>query len=360
MRRGRSDCRRTRPRCGTGSPRSTTPAAWRCFAHCVSLRRQRALREGRPLWRPASRAWRRSASRQADRLARAVGLDMVEAGWRPTVDNYLGRVTKPRILEAVREAKGERAAQLIDHLKKERHGQGGRTAAGRHGLAARAAAACRAMALTAAEPMATATTARRCPLPRRRRGEAPAKTKPTSPAASPPNDPGSGAASAVPLTPFHQPDPQPGLQAPGFFVSGGQHGRLFHPFLMPARSSARPTMPRARSISTMRFMRGRRVEDRRPPDGFLLSIEPEHGGTTCGCATTAPAIRNASSTSSGAAPSAFGAHRPLGVSVGEHLLAATRQRLRRRRPCARPRHAATRSLDRHAGWLDDTIKGGRP
>jgi len=55
---------------------------------------------------------------QADRLARAVGLDMVEAGWRPTVDNYLGRVTKPRLLEAVREAKGEQSAQLIDHLKK--------------------------------------------------------------------------------------------------------------------------------------------------------------------------------------------------------------------------------------------------
>jgi ParB family chromosome partitioning protein len=55
---------------------------------------------------------------QADRVARAVGLDMVEAGWRPTVDNYLGRVSKPRILEAVREAKGEQAVQLIDHLKK--------------------------------------------------------------------------------------------------------------------------------------------------------------------------------------------------------------------------------------------------
>lgn len=54
----------------------------------------------------------------ADRLARAVGLDMVEAGWRPTVANYLGRVTKARILEAVREGKGEMAAQLIDHLKK--------------------------------------------------------------------------------------------------------------------------------------------------------------------------------------------------------------------------------------------------
>src|SRR3546814_613956 len=55
---------------------------------------------------------------QADRLSRAVGLDMVDVGWRPTVDNYLGRVTKPRILEAVREAKGEQSAQLIDHLKK--------------------------------------------------------------------------------------------------------------------------------------------------------------------------------------------------------------------------------------------------
>lgn len=55
---------------------------------------------------------------QADRLARSLNLDMVEVGWRPTVDNYLGRVTKSRILEAVREAKGESSAQLIDHLKK--------------------------------------------------------------------------------------------------------------------------------------------------------------------------------------------------------------------------------------------------
>ncbi|MFA6031854.1 MAG: ParB N-terminal domain-containing protein [Myxococcota bacterium] len=55
---------------------------------------------------------------QADRLARALGLDMVEAGWTPTIANYLGRVTKPRIIEAVREAKGEQASQLIDHLKK--------------------------------------------------------------------------------------------------------------------------------------------------------------------------------------------------------------------------------------------------
>jgi ParB family chromosome partitioning protein len=56
--------------------------------------------------------------RQVDRLSRAVGLDMAEAGWTPTVDNYFGRVPKRRILEAVREGRGERQAQLIDHLKK--------------------------------------------------------------------------------------------------------------------------------------------------------------------------------------------------------------------------------------------------
>lgn len=55
---------------------------------------------------------------QADRLARATGLDMAQVGWRPTVGNYLGRVTKTRILEAVREGAGDRAAQLIDHMKK--------------------------------------------------------------------------------------------------------------------------------------------------------------------------------------------------------------------------------------------------
>lgn len=55
---------------------------------------------------------------QADRVARETGLDMVEVGWVPTVENYLGRVPKVRILEAVREAKGEGTTQLIDHLKK--------------------------------------------------------------------------------------------------------------------------------------------------------------------------------------------------------------------------------------------------
>jgi ParB family chromosome partitioning protein len=55
---------------------------------------------------------------QADIVAQAVDLDMVEAGWEPTVETYLNRVPKARIIEAVREAKGEGTAQLLDHLKK--------------------------------------------------------------------------------------------------------------------------------------------------------------------------------------------------------------------------------------------------
>jgi ParB family chromosome partitioning protein len=56
--------------------------------------------------------------READRLARTTRLDLVEAGWKPTVANYLGRVTKSRILEAVREGVGRGCRELIDHLKK--------------------------------------------------------------------------------------------------------------------------------------------------------------------------------------------------------------------------------------------------
>ena len=79
------------------------------FAHCASLT-VNVVKE------PWNR--RPDAFAHNDQLARAVNLDMAVAGWRPTVDNYLGRVPKVRILEAVREAKGEQSAQLIDHLKK--------------------------------------------------------------------------------------------------------------------------------------------------------------------------------------------------------------------------------------------------
>eukprot|EP01037_Dinobryon_pediforme_P014287 gene14287-14410_t len=79
------------------------------FAHCVSLSLNAVFE-----------AYNRKprALAHADRIAQVVDLDMVAAGWAPTVESYLGRVTKARILGAVREARGERAAQLIDHLKK--------------------------------------------------------------------------------------------------------------------------------------------------------------------------------------------------------------------------------------------------
>jgi len=79
------------------------------FAHCVSQSLNAVVQ-----------AWNRrpAAITHAEQLARSIAFDIVEAGWVPTVDNYLGRVTKLHILQAVREAKGEQSAQLIDHLKK--------------------------------------------------------------------------------------------------------------------------------------------------------------------------------------------------------------------------------------------------
>ncbi len=79
------------------------------FAHCVSL----SLNAVHEAYNRRPRAME-----HADRLAEDIELDMVAAGWRPTVGTYLGRVTKARILLAVREARGAQAADAIAHLKK--------------------------------------------------------------------------------------------------------------------------------------------------------------------------------------------------------------------------------------------------
>ena len=79
------------------------------FAHVVSL----SVNAVHEAWNRRPRAFA-----HADRLAQAVDLDMAAIGWKPTVDNFLGRVTKARILQAVTEAKGQRAADRIEHLKK--------------------------------------------------------------------------------------------------------------------------------------------------------------------------------------------------------------------------------------------------
>jgi ParB family chromosome partitioning protein len=84
-------------------------ARQRLFAHCVSLT-VNAVHE------PWSR--RPRAIAHADRLATSLSLDISATGWTPTADNFLGRVTKARIVQAVREAKGADIARRIEGLKK--------------------------------------------------------------------------------------------------------------------------------------------------------------------------------------------------------------------------------------------------
>ncbi|MEK4031717.1 ParB/RepB/Spo0J family partition protein [Methylocystis sp. IM3] len=81
----------------------------RLFAHCVSL----ALNAVHEPWSRRPRA-----IAHADRLASTLSLDVAATGWTPTVDNFLGRVTKARIVQAVREAKGADVARRIETLKK--------------------------------------------------------------------------------------------------------------------------------------------------------------------------------------------------------------------------------------------------
>jgi ParB family chromosome partitioning protein len=89
------------------------------FAHCASFGIN-------AVWEPGNRyndgrvsphkIERRIANSHI--VARAADLDMVAAGWSAGVDNYLGRVTKARIMAAVDEAKGCEVANRISTMKK--------------------------------------------------------------------------------------------------------------------------------------------------------------------------------------------------------------------------------------------------
>jgi ParB family chromosome partitioning protein len=79
------------------------------FAHCASL----TVNAVRLPWERKPRA-----HATADRLATALALDMTEH-WTPTVRTYLGRITKALILDAVREAVSDEAADRIASLKKQ-------------------------------------------------------------------------------------------------------------------------------------------------------------------------------------------------------------------------------------------------
>lgn len=84
------------------------------FAHCASLSIN-ALHE----------RWNHDPRRlaHADKLADALDLDMAKAGWSATCDNYLGRVPKELIREAVQEAKGHEAAEFLTNMKKKEMAQ---------------------------------------------------------------------------------------------------------------------------------------------------------------------------------------------------------------------------------------------
>ncbi|UTP39782.1 ParB N-terminal domain-containing protein [Phenylobacterium sp. LH3H17] len=83
-------------------------AQLRLLAHCTALSLNAVQTPGR----------RSRALDQADALAIRLGLDMADY-WTPTVESYLGRVTKPHILAAVEEGVGPEALRQVDGLKKE-------------------------------------------------------------------------------------------------------------------------------------------------------------------------------------------------------------------------------------------------
>ena len=79
------------------------------FAHCTAL-------TVNAVKLPMERRPRAMAT--ADRLAEAVSLDMT-AHWTPTARTYFGRVTKPHVLTAVREAVSIESAERMADMKKQ-------------------------------------------------------------------------------------------------------------------------------------------------------------------------------------------------------------------------------------------------
>jgi ParB family transcriptional regulator, chromosome partitioning protein len=78
-------------------------------AHCVTL----TVNAVRLPWERRPRA-----QATANKLAEAVSLEMT-GYWRLTVRNYLGRITKARILDAVRHAVSDEAADRMAGMKKQ-------------------------------------------------------------------------------------------------------------------------------------------------------------------------------------------------------------------------------------------------
>ena len=88
------------------------------LAHCLSFGINALHEKVNPYGAGISASGLTKRMTQSDLVAQAVDLDMAAAGWKPTADTFPGRVTKARIVQAVAEAKGERTAESIAHLKK--------------------------------------------------------------------------------------------------------------------------------------------------------------------------------------------------------------------------------------------------
>ena len=86
------------------------------LAHCLSFGINALHEKVNPYGAGISASGLARRLAQSDILAKAVDLDMVDAGWEPTFDGYLNRVPKARILEAVPSPLASRTASMIRAL----------------------------------------------------------------------------------------------------------------------------------------------------------------------------------------------------------------------------------------------------
>jgi len=104
---------------------STRPRPQEAPAHCVSFGVNALYEKGDRYGGPGRLCYGVQHRLVLSRQASTRGRDR-HGGSRLAADrdSYLGRVTKPRIIEAVREAKGEQSASSYDHLEEGGHGEG--------------------------------------------------------------------------------------------------------------------------------------------------------------------------------------------------------------------------------------------
>ena len=228
------------------------------FAHCASL----SVNVVKEPWNR-----RPEALQHGDQLARAVNLDMAAAGWAPTVENYLGRVPKVRIIEAVREAKGEKSARLIEHLKKTEMAKEAERMLAWLRLVARAAASWAGSTRRQMRRSARSAKSKRCRISSRKT-RATARRRPrknrTPP---PPSEFSAGRQNRPALTPYPLPTRSPAI-APGFSIfKEDSMADYFSPTVV------QPTIPNADMTALERLLLTHIFESEPDGDGLYFFAE---------------------------------------------------------------------------------------